>query len=81
MRLLFDVVMAQNIWIFGFKSDQNHLHTGCVYAYITYRFIYNIRYVHNICTNGISRSGSEVSTFRHFNLPILIHSEASICFK
>lgn len=34
-----------------------------------------------MCTNGISRSGSEVSTFRHFNLRILIHSKASICFK
>ena len=46
MRLLFDVVMAQNIRIFGYKSDQNNLHTGSVYAYITYRFIYNIRYIY-----------------------------------
>ena len=77
MRLLFDVVMVQNIWIFGYKSDQNNLHTGCVYAYIRYIYIIFAQLVFLEAGLKFPLSGS----FRQFNLRILIHSEASMCFK
>lgn len=66
MRLLFDIVMAQNIRIFGYKSDQNNLHTGCMfmrkshidsytiwYNVFIYIYIRNMSYVHHICEKTV----------------------------
>lgn len=55
MRLLFDVVMAQNIWIFGYTCDQNNLHTGCVciQIHIQDKILCIYIYIYMICAQMV----------------------------